>query len=435
MFNNVIERDNNFIIYNSYTGAIVILDAIAKYNYLQLKSNSEYKFSELPRFLEQGIIVPFEQNEVNKVIFYEKQRLYSNNKLFSLTIAPTLKCNYNCFYCFEHGSNCNDENLPIDYIIEFIKKKYYETKFEKLYIKWFGGEPLLKKDTILSLGEKVKEFCNNHHIYFYSSIITNGLFMTKSTVEELKYTCNLRGAQITLDGDWNEYCKAKQTNKQNYDNVINNIINASLILEVHVRFNVTKANIDSIDKVISKLKLLCKERGNEDNIKFDIARVRDYSSLTGEQNIKQDLIFNGFDTSCDFGEKYQTLKDTYYSNKRIKVRRTYCMERTASFYTIGPNGDLFKCPHFLGRHDKKIGNVVYGESYNTFSDEYINMPYPQKCLKCSMFAVCLAGCPQQRITNINGDCSDCRDEILNDVWSFCRSHLDFNHKESSRKED
>ena len=432
MFNNVIEYDNNFIIYNSYTGSVVRLNDISKCNYLQLKKDPGYKFPEINGFLDQGIIVPFEQNEVNKVVFYENQRLYSHNKLFSLTIAPTLKCNYNCFYCFEHGSNSDVENLPIDYVIKFIEKKYFETRFEKLYIKWFGGEPLLKKDVILALGQKIKKFCESQNIHFYSSIITNGVFMVEQTIKELKNICNLRGAQITLDGDWKEYCKAKQTNKQNYYKVINNIIDASLGLEVHIRFNITKENIDSINKVISEIKLLCKERGNAENVKFDIARVRDYSSLTGNSELRHTLLFNGIDTDDYFGEKYQMLKDLYCHTNRIKVRRTYCMERTASFYTIGPNGDLFKCPHFLGRPDKIIGNVISGEFFNDFSSEYINMPYSQKCLECSMFAVCLAGCPQQRIANVNGDCGDCRDEILKDVLSFCRVHLNHN---SNRKED
>ena len=255
--------------------------------------------------------------------------------------------------------------------------------------------------------------------------------MVEQTVEDLKNVCNLRGAQITLDGDWEEYCKAKQTNKQNYYKVINNIIDASLGLEVHVRFNITKENIDSINKVISEIKLSCKERGNAENVKFDIARVRDYSSLTGTSKIEHTLLFDEINTEDDFHEKYQILKDSYCPTNRIKVRRTYCMERTASFYTIGPSGDLFKCPHFLGRKDKRIGDVVSGEFFNDFSNKYINMPYPQKCLECSMFAVCFAGCPQQRITNINGDCRDCRDEILNDVWSFCKFHLN----NSNRKED
>lgn len=58
-----------------------------------------------------------------------------------LTIAPTLKCNLCCPYCFE-------ENKPLfvmdsdicDQIVKFVNKHNFA---KKIRITWFGGEPLL----------------------------------------------------------------------------------------------------------------------------------------------------------------------------------------------------------------------------------------------------------------------------------------------------
>lgn len=386
----------------------------------QIRELPSYCFSERDNLVKQGLLIPTKQNEIRKVLTKQTQALNTVGEMLCLTIAPTLKCNFRCYYCFEFGANVDEsEPFPIDDVVAFVLTKLSEHPYKKLYIKWFGGEPLLKVDIIDKLASIIKLFCENNSIHFYSSIITNGYYLSPQNVEMLILKSNLRGIQVSLDGDSHNYCEAKATTEDAYNRVIQNIIDASKLVEIHVRFNVSRTNIDGVKKAVNQIKQKSNEAGCVENIHFDFARVRDYSSLTKENRVQAYSICHTAITDS-LGVLFQRLKDEHSDLAPIKVRRTYCMERSASFFTIGPNGDLYKCPHFLGRKENIVGNVAYGEFYNDFWDSFVNhLDHPKKCLACSMFAVCFSGCPQQRTCNNDGDCLDCKDEILNNVIQHC----------------
>lgn len=395
-FNNfIVDNYSEHVIYNSYSGAIVKLNEVIYSAFKEVETNPNFEFVERDALVEQGLLIPYSQNEVEKVLAKQKEKLLANGDLLSLTIAPTLSCNFHCYYCFENGANHNEpEEFPIAETMKFIESKCEEYNYKKLYVKWFGGEPLIKKEVIFELAKRIKEYCAKKGIYFYSAIITNGYYLTPEITTKLVEYSNLRGIQVSIDGDSKCYCNAKATTEEAYNTVLDNIAKSSPLAEIHVRFNVSKENIDSIPTVIEDIKSRCSKCGSTNNVKFDIARVRDYSSLNSQNNLLSNYIINKTCLKDDFGYKYQSLKDRYSEEIPIKVRRTYCMERSASFYSIGPNGDLYKCPHFFGRDNTSIGNVATGESYNEFWNKYINkLNHPQRCLSCSMFAVCFSGCP------------------------------------------
>lgn len=65
-----------------------------------------------------------------------------------LSIWVTKTCNMACSYCYEEGLIREDTGVcEIDYIektIEFINTMCYKTASKKIFIKFFGGEPLIK---------------------------------------------------------------------------------------------------------------------------------------------------------------------------------------------------------------------------------------------------------------------------------------------------
>ena len=64
-----------------------------------------------------------------------------------LSIWVTKTCNMACSYCYEEGLIREDTGVcEIDYIektIEFINTMCYKTASKKIFIKFFGGEPLI----------------------------------------------------------------------------------------------------------------------------------------------------------------------------------------------------------------------------------------------------------------------------------------------------
>ena len=110
-----------------------------------------------------------------------------------MTIAPTRECNFACPYCYEpdrdvvYMSDKTEKN-----IISFMKRF---PKVDRIIITWYGGEPLLAFDRILSMNTKIADL----KIPYESIIITNGYLLNQEVIDRLEELKTGR-IQITLDG-------------------------------------------------------------------------------------------------------------------------------------------------------------------------------------------------------------------------------------------
>ena len=88
-------------------------------------------------FIKCGVLLKeSDEHLFNKLKYTSYLSRFANEHL-TLTIAPTMACNFKCVYCYE-GSRVKNETMNkqiIDGIIEFIKK--HECKY--LSITWYGG--------------------------------------------------------------------------------------------------------------------------------------------------------------------------------------------------------------------------------------------------------------------------------------------------------
>ena len=131
--------------------------------------------------------------------------------------------------------------IVIEQIIKFIETYFKQNKnAKKLYITWFGREPLLGYDTVIKpLSQKIKKLSKRINFDYHSSIITNGFYLNLETGKELIEYCNVDSFQITFDGTCSEYCKRKTTNPRAYYTTKENLL--SLCDYIHT--NDIKANI------------------------------------------------------------------------------------------------------------------------------------------------------------------------------------------------
>lgn len=96
------EDDTKRLFYNSLTSALAIVEDDKFNMYQNFRDNGKViedtKFSE--DLIKGGYIIDRDLDELDIV----RMRLYRSrfaSKRFSLTIAPTLKCNFKCIYCYE----------------------------------------------------------------------------------------------------------------------------------------------------------------------------------------------------------------------------------------------------------------------------------------------------------------------------------------------
>ncbi|MDE6303480.1 MAG: radical SAM protein, partial [Paramuribaculum sp.] len=134
-----------------------------------------------------------EDYEINRHKFNVLSHRFNPTNL-SLTINPTLACNFACPYCFEgtHPSTFMTDEIE-DAIVRFVEK---HEQARNLNITWFGGEPLLAFDRIVSLTRKLQGIGLN----YWAGMITNGYLLTRDKLEQFD-KLKIRSVQVTIDGN------------------------------------------------------------------------------------------------------------------------------------------------------------------------------------------------------------------------------------------
>jgi uncharacterized protein len=123
----------------------------------------------------QGHLVPASRDELELA---QKQQLLGNFRTddLELIILPTEQCNFRCVYCYEKFPDSYMSAEVMTAIKALVSKRAPGLK--RLQIQWFGGEPLLAKDTVLDLSRYFYDLSQSHGFDLYGAASTNGYFLT-----------------------------------------------------------------------------------------------------------------------------------------------------------------------------------------------------------------------------------------------------------------
>ena len=400
-YNNVMNIDDGVLVYNSLTGAIIKM-SISDYRQLcEMQISSD----DVTLLLSEGFLVEANKDEYQSVKDTNTVTLDATKPLnIYWTIAPTLNCNFKCFYCFE-GEILGSGNMT-DAVSDAALKalegtiNHYRDSVRRFHVSWFGGEPLLEFDRVLNLSAKIKKLCKKYGVTFDSSIITNGLFLCKDAVDALANKCNITNIQITVDGVEREYCATKIATKDEYSRVLNNIVNCSKRIKTSIRFNYFKDNEDSI---ISQLNDLAQTEGiNLDNLSVYLAPVR-------LDDKKRDQVIAATFPSAEkrFIDVCQTIKIKTSTKDNVLIQKaSYCGMMQRQNVAIDCNGNIYRCERDMGRKELSIGNILYDEIFNLSESPYEHVVPDDKCRLCSVFPLCLGRCAND-IVNRRQDFSYC----------------------------
>ena len=162
IYNYIYERSkNNWVIYNTFNGSIVLLDEKSKNKFDKLNDNNiSNKGTFIKNLIGQGIIIDNKYDEKKMIDASRARRTYGEKSAY-LRILTTTACNARCSYCYEKGFKTETMNeKTADALISYILNL---PKMDKFYIHWFGGEPLLNSKVI-----------NKVMIAVYDKLISNG---------------------------------------------------------------------------------------------------------------------------------------------------------------------------------------------------------------------------------------------------------------------
>lgn len=350
-------------------------------------------------FVKSGVLLNESDEEFFNRLKFSSYLTRFSKKHLSLTIAPTMACNFKCVYCYE-GSRVKNVTMTqevMDGVVEFIKK----SECKNLSITWYGGEPLCAWDKILDFNKRIEELSLKS---FTQDIVTNGSLLDDEKINYM-FEKQFRNIQITLDGceEIHNKCRPMKNGKNSFQTIMSNLDLISKIykekrkkIPISIRVNISETNADEYYQLY---KILHDTYENLLNIYPAFVTKND------EVDCHASSCFT-FEREAEFILKLSKEKGII-TNKLFPERNKLigCGAQIVNNYVISPNGDLYKCWEDISNETKIVGNVITGfkDRENNNYNFIINSTgfEVDNCKYCLFLYSCMGGCPRFRINNTN----------------------------------
>jgi uncharacterized protein len=274
-------------------------------------------------------------------------------------------------------------------LLQFIKARFTDQK-DTLVVDFYGGEPLLSLPLIEQISRSLNTFAESRNATYFSTMVTNGSLLKRSSVERLA-GLGLRSAKITLDGPAHIHDQYRpfRSGAGSFDVILKNIEECCDLIKISIGGNY---NRETYPEFVSLLDLL-KTRGLSPDrlgiVKFDpivdtgeadqampehrggCISINDPWILDAENLLREEILKRGFKTP--------------------KIGPLLCAIEHRDQFVVNWNGDLYKCPGFLGHEQFVVGNIQtevedYSETYN------LDIWKGEPCLSCEYLPMCFGGC-------------------------------------------
>lgn len=380
------------VVYNARTGSMVRLlpqhfDPVAE-------SGRNGGWRKLPdnvlsMLRDNGMLISADMDELQTVLEkYRKKRTATNT--LSLTIAPTLDCNFACPYCYESRQPGKMNRKTRNQLLDFTR-----TRLEaggKLSVTWYGGEPLLVPEMLVNLTDKMNKLAAQHLVETDFSIVSNGYLLTRPIAEKLS-VAGVKEIQVTLDGppEIHNTRRKLRGGGTTFAVILENLKNTVDLFEtVRVRINLDLQNRDAWKRV----KELLKAAGLLSHVELSLGMVEAVSDTDAAYRDVCMDVGNFSDALVDW------MLDNYHEGRRKALKlpsMPVCGAISDNAFVVGPEGSLTKCWNDAGDPEKAIGHVSVPGNLNDISKKWKNfnpVDWPE-CRGCDILPICMGACPDR----------------------------------------
>jgi len=319
--------------------------------------------------------------------------------VLGLTIAPTIDCNLACIYCYE-----NKRRGMITPEVEQ-KIKYYVADLlpgrKKFNVIWYGGEPLLCKDVVLSLSEYFRDRSRELNVTYSAQMTTNAMLLSLSVAHDMASIGGWTRVQITIDGS-HRYHNARRPAKGGqgtFGQIYANLVQAVEMLPISLRMNVDAQNMDGCLELLEKL--ASDMEASKLHVYFspvhlygkgcrDIAENGSVDILDHKTFSDQNLILT--QRARELGFK------TDNALRKSSLRQ--CQAVSTHSIIVEPDGGLQRCWTEVGDNDRRIGDIsapVEIDATPALRWLRFDPTTMEPCRTCEVLPSCFGGCPQRHL--------------------------------------
>ncbi len=318
---------------------------------------------------------------------------FADNGL-TLIIAPTLRCNFACEYCYV-DLNANKMSLADRVKLgKFFEKKLIPDK--PASIVWTGGDPSLAMDVVEDLSLRFHEACARKGSPYKASLITNGYLLHDEMREHLRKS-QVASLQISLDGsqEFHDASRYLPNGKPTYETILRNVADTCDEFRVFLRINVDAANQSKVPDLLDDLDA----RGLTSRVYIYFAHV---------DNVNENS--SGYSSNCLSSRDYaQTetvllrlaMERGFRIGGRVLTKPiyTFCGANSLNYYVVDSKTNLLKCYHDYGTADKNGIGRIGADGTEIVTNPYNLMKWMgwdpftiDECRDCKVLPQCMGGC-------------------------------------------
>lgn len=396
-------EEGKHLLFNSRTQALIKINQELKEALGNIKSLQPSAFSlqlkeNLKALKENGIIVEDENEEKAKLKDLFRQLKYESDKLtFEATILTTYSCNFRCVYCFEESvkDKIFMDKETSDLVIRWLISRAEKRNLKKVYLVYYGGEPLLNIRPIYDISWHMQEWAQKKGVDFSFGITTNGSLIYPDLIDKF-LTVGLAEVRISIDGDREAHNKKRpfSDGQPTFDIIIDNIKGIINKVKVAIAGNFDRQNFSSISRLLDYLE----REGMLHKLDYLI-----FAPIVPRLGPKDNPSAIELSHCLSFLEK-DGLFNEVISIKRELLRRKLKL-RTSGLainacpltmqdggVTIDPKGLIYKCNSLLGYPEFSVGDVR-NEDFNDKHQDFLNIDAWDKCPPdCPYVPMCQGGC-------------------------------------------
>lgn len=415
-YNSFVDRPDGVMGYNARTGVFALLaDEVAG----ALRSGA---VPSNPNVTDELVDLGFlhRKSEIDELIeLYSSQA--GTGEALSLTLVPSLGCNKACPYCYqdeyrtEHKMSAEVQDAVIDYV----RRKSEAKGVHTLDVIWYGGEPLLAKEIVLSLSRRLHAL--GKEVGFAvppMKIVSNGLLLSVDVAQEL-VSVGITAVQVSFDAlvETGRTTRGVVAPNGRFSKILENVCAIQDLMSVNVRINVGNANRGDVPLMREHI------RGAGFRGQINLARISDYEGEAGcrvDKFGQRNRVGQRTEATAQVIEDQDTLRrrefadfervmmrDTPgaidYMAKRLTPKKHFCGATTGNFIVIDSSGDLSRCWLSAGSASERIGNVVdicMDLASLSVEDARWAAASPfrfRECLSCKALPLCMGGCSHSRV--------------------------------------
>lgn len=391
-------KTDQHLLYNTLSRALIQVDK-AEWDVLQNLSKGVQIDGRSRTLLEpiqqQGFLVPKEIKEGERFLEYLNQSPDQQGGEVNVTLLTNLqRCPLACGYCYQQGTHDGGrlEGDLSDECLAFIKAQCEKVEAERLFISYYGSEPLSNLNAIVSTATELKQFCGEKGIRFRFGMVTSGVLLTRKVVETLR-PLGFVQAQITVDGNQGTHDASRpfQSGKGTYKTIMKNLAEYAGLIRTDVLCVLDESRVKAAYELIDTLA----EKGYAErrvHVQFSpVMEPNDNETIA----VSQLYVDEGQKMAAEREILVEIAKLSIYAAERglfedLRPKHTWCaMQRhDGRNFTLEPSGKLYTCTTFIGRDTKyEAGHIAtgFGGIDTVLKEDYQRS---EKCLSCRYLPIC-----------------------------------------------